>query len=252
MLKLYILSDLHLEFGDFPVPKVDADVVVIAGDLHVGTRGLEWAAANLPPVPIIYVVGNHEYYRHSTPKLLRKLRATALQTDPRIGVLERESVSIDGVTFLGATLWSDFELLGERSTGMSESARTMADFQLIRVDPEYRRLRPQDVADVHVETRQWLADELNRREGSEVVVVTHHAPSLRSVAPEYRTDPVSSAFASDLEDLVTSSGASLWIHGHTHFVVDYRLGKTRVISNPRGYVPNDIADGFQPDLVVEM
>lgn len=84
------------------------------------------------------------------------------------------------------------------------------------------------------------------------MVVTHHAPSLRSVAPEYRTDPVSSAFASDLEDLVTSSGASLWIHGHTHFVVDYRLGKTRVISNPRGYVPNDIADGFQPDLVVEM
>lgn len=251
-MKLYILSDLHLEFGDFAVPRVDCDAVVIAGDLHVGLRGLEWAASRLPSCPILYVLGNHEYYGGAIPKLATRIAEAAAALDPRIRVLNKGEIQLGDVVVFGATLWTDFELHGEPRLAMFDAQDRMTDFNRIRVSPRYRRLRPADTRAMHGSERRWLAEKLRTHSTRRSVVVTHHAPSKRSLPRHLRDDPLAPAYASALDGLVQASGAELWVHGHCHFAVDYRMGETRVISNPRGYLPDDLSPGFRADLVVEV
>ena len=253
-MKLYILSDLHLELGDFEVPSIAPDVVVIAGDLHVGVRGLRWAAERLPDVPILYVLGNHEYYRETMPRFVDEMRTAAAAVDDRIEVLHRDQVELDGLVFLGATLWTDFALGGDRAEGMAKAWESLTDFRVTNVDPGQRRLEPKDLLAIHEQERRWLEDSLSTLVGKPTVVVTHHPPSALSV-PEYAlTDPWSSVYASALDELVESSRAELWIHGHIHTPADYTIGSTRVLSNPRGYVnPGRTPhERFRPDLVVEV
>ena len=246
------MSDLHLEFGPFRVAPNSPDVVVLAGDIDRGTRGLRWSAEHLPEVPVLYVVGNHEFYGGSFPGLHKKLQAEAEALGPRFHVLNRGMVEINGINFLGATLWTDFALNGDPDGDAYVVQTRMNDFRKIRVDLSYRRLRPKDLSAVHNRDVRWLTRQFSELDGKPVVVVTHHAPSARSVAPKYADDPVSAAYASGLDDLVAASGAGLWIHGHTHHAADYRIGDTRVVSNPRGYVDDDLVPGFQPDLLVSV
>ncbi len=76
-MKIQILSDLHLEFENFNFYNTDADVVVLAGDVHLGMNGVLWAKKAIQNQPVIYVLGNHEYYRNAYPKLLDKIRKEA-------------------------------------------------------------------------------------------------------------------------------------------------------------------------------
>lgn len=249
-MKLHILSDLHLEFGEASIPDVEADLVLLAGDIDRKLRGLEWALSVFT-VPVLYVLGNHEYYTSSTPRLTVQAQQTAARTNGQLAVLERSSVTVGDVVFLGATLWTDFALHGDDRMGRAAAAETMNDYRRIRVDPQYRRLRPADVAAIHQRSRTWLEEQLAIHRGMRVVVVTHHAPSAHSIAPSLINDPISAAYASHLDDLVRDSGAVLWVHGHTHHAVDYEIGPTRVLSNPRGY-PDEPVPGFRPDLVVDV
>jgi Icc-related predicted phosphoesterase len=102
----------------------------------------------------------------------------------------------------------------------------------------------------HVETRDFIADELQKRRGQRTVVITHHAPSPRSIAGEFRHDPLSACYASDLEDLIRETVPTLWVHGHVHYRNDYTIADTRIISNPRGYPGENT--GFEPAFVVEI
>ncbi len=248
-MKIHVLSDVHLEFRPYQEPAPAADVVVLAGDVGVGVRGLEWARARWPKTPVVYVAGNHEYYGDALPRLTEKLRGRAGEAG--VHFLERAAVEIQGVRFLGCTLWSDFRLTGDPVVARATAAQVMADYRKIRVSPEYRRVRPDDTAALHGGCRRWLEEQIaaGRTEGA--VIVSHHAPSIRSIPPEYRTDPVSGAFASDLEELVERSGAALWLHGHTHHCVDYTIGRTRVLANQRGY-PDEDGSAFSPALVIEV
>jgi hypothetical protein len=126
----------------------------------------------------------------------------------------------------------------------------MNDFRLIRKSPEYRRFLPGDARRVHKRSLAWLQRELAMPFHGPTLVVTHHAPGLRSCAPAFRDHPVTAAYASDLEWMLDGS-AALWIHGHTHFCVDYAVNGTRVVANQRGY-PDEAAAGFDPALVVEV
>jgi predicted phosphohydrolase len=248
-MRLHVLSDVHLDFGPFTPPPTDADVVVLAGDVQMGSKGLPWIRAHFAGRPVIYVLGNHEFYREATPALIETMRAQCRGAN--IHLLENEAVQIGGVTFLGCTLWTDFRLFGDADLAGAIAAAAMNDYQLIRVSPEYRRLKGRDTARFHALSRRWLTEQLARSDPIRTVVVTHHAPSARSLDPLFADDPLNPTYASNLETLITASRVPLWIHGHIHRAADYVVGHTRVLANPRGYADEAVA-GFEPGCVVEV
>lgn len=255
-MKIHILSDLHLEFGGLRLPEADADVTVLAGDIGVGLQGIEWALQAIPfHQPVIYVMGNHEFYgQRSMPELWKKAREKVAGT--HVHLLENEAVEIGGVRFLGATLWTDFDLFGDREGGM-KSALDMNDYWNIITNSgagytsnRATRLTPKDTLRMHQESVSWLSQELAKQDSRPVVVVTHTAPHRGSLHPKYEHHGISPAFVSDLDGLVQR--ADLWIHGHTHDSFDYQAGKCRVVCNPRGYAGHELNLDFNPRLVVEV
>lgn len=253
-MRIHILSDLHLEFGSLRLPEVDADVTVLAGDIGVGLMGLEWALQTFAR-PVVYVMGNHEFYGQRTMReLWEKARAKVAGT--HVHLLENEAVEIGGMRFLGATLWTDFALLGDPQAGIL-AALGMNDYRNIATrragygKNRVIRLTPQGTLEMHRESVSWLSRELRGRDGRPVVVVTHMAPHRGSLHPEFNHDPISPAFVSDLDPQVRMA-AGLWIHGHTHDTFNYRIGKCRVVCNPRGYAGYELNRDFHPGLVVEV
>ena len=248
-MRLHILCDLHLEFGMTEVPSPDADVVILAGDIHLGREGRRWARSQFPETPVVYVLGNHEFYRHSLPELTEALKR---ETDgSHIHLLENGRTQIGEFTFLGCTLWTDFELRGDRETSMGIAEDIMSDYQIVRNSSANRVLRARDTAQLHAVSAEWLKRELANCDPTHTVIVTHHAPSPKSEAPYHADSLLAPAFASRLDRLIEKSGVPLWIHGHTHYNVDYKIGATRVLTNQHGY-PDAICRGFDPALVVEL
>jgi predicted phosphodiesterase len=269
-MRLWIMSDLHIEScrWDLPDPRPDCDVLVAAGDIHSpATAAVEWLARRADGKPVIYVPGNHEWYalhgRFNVEE--EQQRAAAAASRAGVHMLTERSVIIDGIRFLGSTLWTDYELRNEPERDMGIAARGMNDHRFIFPRAKGGPLRPQEARDWHRNGRAWLEGELaeSRSESTvqarwrDTVVVTHHMPHPKSIALRYASDPLNSAFCSDLSELVERSGAALWIHGHTHTSSDYRAGQTRVVCNPKGYGPGSIgapienAD-FDPHFVVEV
>lgn len=252
-MKLHILSDLHLEFHAFEPPPTEADVVILAGDIAVGQDGIDWARQQFS-VPVIYVPGNHEYY-HWDLQGLKQLQAHA--SGSNVHVLDQECVVIDGVRFLGATLWTDFDLYGasKREHAMMVAQQYVLDFQVI-ADGGVRFSAPRSRA-LHSGARRWLKAALAKDEPGvrDTVVVTHHGPHRGSLAARFASDLTSAAFISNLDELMGKS--ALWIHGHTHNSFDYGVEGTRIVCNPRGYISRDPRQPpenpeFIPGLVVEV
>lgn len=248
-MKLHILSDLHLEFAPFTPPAVEADVVILAGDTSPGHHGIRWAVQVFPAKPVLYLMGNHEFYGHEVPRLTHKLEEETAGTN--IHVMENKIVEIGEVVFLGCTLWTDFALGNDPSIGALVAEGAMNDFKRIRYFPGFTRLRAGHLRRIHTDSVLWLRQQFGLHRGRKIVVLTHHAPSPRSIPPKFYGEPLNCAFASDLESLVAESWAHLWVHGHIHSCSDYQIGNTRILANPRGY-PQEAVGLFRPDLVVEV
>jgi predicted phosphodiesterase len=248
-MRLHILSDLHLEFGPVNIPRTETEVVILAGDIDLGESGCLWARNRFPSRPIIYIMGNHEFYRHSIPALTKTLKRQTEGTN--IHLLENNEVEIKGYTFLGCTLWTDFQLSGNPKAAMETAEGMVSDYRLIKFEPEKRPLRARDTQRMHRESVVWLRGALAKSDPARTIVVTHHSPSGRSESPRYANSPFKPAFSSDLDSLIEQSGVPLWIYGHTHYNTDYRIGTTRVLTNQRGYIHED-CPGFNPSLIVEV
>ncbi len=247
-MRIHVLSDLHLEFGPIDLPKVEADLVVLAGDIHVKLNGIRWIRDNLPDTPVIYLAGNHEYYGDKLPRLLDKIREEAAESN--IHLLENESIEFGGFRFFGATLWTDMELFGDHHVGSLEALQ-MNDYKRIRKTPSYRKLRPVDTRALHHETVRHIASFLESGDPRRSVVITHHAPSIRSLPERRRKEIISCAYASHLDQFIEEHSPLLWIHGHIHHSQDYRISRTRILSNPRAYV-DDPNPRFDPGLVIDL
>lgn len=236
-MKLHVLSDLHLEFNPrhppWHPPATGADVVVLAGDIHNGTDGIDWAEQTFAGTPVIYVPGNHEFYGTRHGPALARLKARAAQS-ANVRVLDEEECVLDGVRFLGATLWTDFALFGESlvEPAMAESLKHVVDYRAIQWG-EGTPLRPAHTLALHRQALRFLEARLEQPSDGPTVVVTHHAPHRESVHPRWASHLSSAAFVSRLDHLLHVP--ALWIHGHTHDGFDYRAGKTRVVANPMGY-----------------
>jgi Icc-related predicted phosphoesterase len=255
-MKLWIISDLHLEFLEpfNQKPPTDVDVLVCAGD--VLTKGvlpsIRWLAETYgSQLPVIFVAGNHEFYNASIEESIRHAREYAHRF-PNFHFLENDAVDIAEVRFIGATLWTDFRLHGRNPTvNMSYAESGMNDFKKIKFSKKpYQKFKPIFAYRQHCETRSFISEQLNENAGRKTVVVTHHAPSSVSLALGSRHDPLSACYASDMEDLLTEDGPALWVHGHLHHRNDYVVGNTRIVSNARGY-PGDWT-GFDPLFTVDV
>lgn len=236
---LQVMSDLHLEFFPNWYPFVEglpvlADILVLAGDIHVGS--------NIVPAlctfgarfrHVIFVPGNHELY-DSSPAHLAHYRQRVKEQTSNVHWLDRSAVTIEGQRFLGATLWfSDPEDVRLK--------RGLTDFYVIR-DFEPWVYEENDAA------RDFLESEVT----SSDVVITHHLPHPASIAPKYRGDKSNVFFLHDMTSLIERATPRLWIHGHTHESVDVHVGPTRIVCNPYGYEGREVNTAFRNDLVIEV
>ncbi len=234
-MKLWIFSDLHRDFGKRHLePPSDIDVIIAAGDIQDDAYLAELADWK----PVVAVAGNHEFYGHCHSERLATLRSI-----PGVHFLENDVAEIDGVFFAGATLWTDYNRGDPIS--METARRGMNDHRYIKWSKvPWRRFRPQEARQLHVQSIEFLkhlpAD----------VIVTHHAPSMKSIHTKYEGQIINYAYASPLNDIVIKMKPKLWIHGHVHSNFDYMIGETRVLCNPHGYPGEN--PGFDPQLVVTL
>lgn len=253
-MKLNILSDLHLSGGELDIPRNDADVVILAGDIARPEQAVRWASGF--DKPVLYVPGNHEFYGSSLADTVPKLRQLCAGTG--IHVLDCDDIIIQGVRFLGATLWTDFLLHGEggpRTQALQEAQNFMRDFQKIHIGAAPDRLfSPADCAALCQVQSCWLEDRLAQSHAGPTVVVTHHAPSRRSIHPRFAGSLLNACFVSDLDRLGDGRRARLWVHGHTHDSFDYAVNGTRVVCNPRGYCSEGVNENaaFDANFLVDL
>jgi hypothetical protein len=271
-MRLLIYSDLHLDANHFsPILEdgtradANADMVVLAGDIDEGTRGIRWARETFPDKRIVYVAGNHEFYGGHFTRTLDDLREAANTFD--IDFLEADGMDAGGVRFLGCTLRTDFLLLNSsyKEPYTLRAKAAMNDYRMIKISrlPENlphgsisgsKLLTPELTALRHRGSVDWLDRKLKKGIPEKTVEITHHAPHINSIPMPYKSDPLSAAYASDLTRLMGRS--ALWVHGHVHSSFDYMVNGTRIITNPRGYAlkqnsGNENSD-FNHDLLVEV
>ena len=255
-MKLLVLSDLHLEFSDLAIPADAAfDVAVLAGDIVCpGSLAMAWVRrqpALQRAQAALLVPGNHEYYDRLMRDELALMRSAAEQSDrPAVHLLNCDAAVVGGVRFLGCTLWTDFEEridahggpVSGPAKGIAAARRSMVDYRTIDVvdpapargAPAIRKLTPEDTLSLHRMHRAWLAQALAEPFDGPTVVITHHGPHRGSLAPRFAGDWVLTAFITELPPSFFEVPV-LWIHGHTHTSFDYRVGRCRVLCNPRGY-----------------
>jgi Icc-related predicted phosphoesterase len=256
-MRLQVFSDLHADVR--PPRRIEVapgvDAVVVAGDTCEGAeRGFALLRQIVPmQIPIISVMGNHEYYRRCLPDELAEARRSA----PHYGVhlLENDAIVVGGVRFIGATLWTDYAIFGEAKVerAMNVARDGLNDHRRIAwtKQPAWRRFRPDEALLLHRQSRAFVETALKTPFTGSTVVVTHHAPHPGSLHPRYGNDLLSAAYVSDLTMIIEAGQPNLWVHGHVHCSSDYQVGRTRVLCNPHGYgaIENP---AFDPALVVEV
>lgn len=264
-MRIQVASDLHLEslrlgYQEGPpiTPNHLADVLVLAGDIG-RTADAVSLFANWP-MPVIYVMGNHEPYDGCIESVREQLRTAAAGTSVRF--IERESVLFGGVRFLGCTLWTDYRLRSNRNQ------RQLMEHAQLRIN-DHCRIRtqsgelfsPDHALRDHEISRAWLKQELSQVFDGQTVVISHHAPHPLSIHPRYVGDPTNASFASDLTELLQM--ADVWLHGHVHDSFDYTVAGCRVVANPRGYALNGYSApdtrsirfenaSFEPSCVIDL
>jgi len=276
-MKIFLTSDIHTErahkrfIPDYNYPclrfdyPTEADVIVLAGDIGEWLNGLEWARHRFLNKEIIYVLGNHEYYK-SDLTVLDELRSKAKELG--IHLLENDSVVIGNVRFLGATLWTDCNNFS--ATEVEKAQASITDYSVISIkkwladknNKLAERLKLLPITDtnkhelftpliaylLNQSSLKWIESELLKPYKGKTVIVTHHAPSLRSCGAK-----VNYSYASNLDSFIKlySENIDLWCHGHIHAPVDYEISGVRIVSNPRGYLCEENST-FMPNLVIDV
>ncbi len=258
-MRISLLSDTHQNFGDsseWPHPLPDHDLLVLAGDISEYVD----SPANLPDVlahyrartdrPILYLPGNHEFYRHDYHRTLDWIRRDAGQIG--IELLNCRCVRYGEIAFHGCTLWSDFTLFGPGQADLYGlyAEQSITDFRVIGY--ENRAFRRSDCANLHRKERAWLEESLQSSDAPYNVVITHFAPIARCIPERYQGDRLNPYFVAGCEDVVERHAPDLWMFGHTHDAQDFTLGDTRFVNNARGYPHENTGNIFDPEKIIEV
>ncbi len=281
-MNIQLLSDLHLESNPHfkPVPLPGADLLVLAGDIGSYQQGslltslgiADFGLARFSPLPVsqggsawptpvLFLPGNHEYDGLDFGETRLRLQ----QTCARLGLiwLERQSMVLQGVRFVGSTLWSDFDALsspeaarGDITLGQQLKAREKAfraaNFYLKKNHSlcHGQPMLAVEVRDQGLLAQAWLREALAQPFDGPTVVVTHFAPSLLSADPRYGITPGTAGFCNSLDDLLPL--ARLWLHGHLHCFNDYVSQGCRVVANPLGYARKGEQESFRASLSITL
>mgnify|MGYP000137806270 CR=1 FL=1 len=266
-MKIHLISDVHIESNsiNYRAPE-SANIIVLAGDIGEGLDGLIWARNTFPDKQIVYVSGNHEFYGQDL-SIIDLMRKTAKSLD--IHFLENDEVFIDGVRFLGCTLWANQNNFSLKD--IEFSWRNMNDYGSIKAESWWNDNKNRNEAFelmgdhfnkksfyqksfspiiaylIHKESLSWLTKKLSESH-KKTVVVTHHAPSFFQLKDEYIWDDLQYSYCSNLIDLIRSNSVDFWLHGHIHQSVDYGINNTRIISNSAGYKGQKT--GFNAELLI--
>ena len=249
-MRIRILSDLHREFGPTDIPRLAADLIVLAGDISTKLNGLGWMKDFCGDIPTAFVCGNHEFYGDKLPRVRERIQEATAETN--IHALENAFFAVGDWFVYGCTLWTDMALLGDWQQGAAEAATWMNDYKRVRNSAKgYKRLTPAETRKLHLMSVESMRRFFESHDPRKTVIVTHHAPSIRSLPPKRRTEIESCAYASNLDTFIEEHQPSLWIHGHIHHNNDYTIGSTRIVANPQGY-PMEVNRKFIPDLVLDV
>jgi predicted phosphodiesterase len=266
-MRLAVCSDLHLEVQTITLPNTgNADVLILSGDICVA-HSLHDHPIN-KPVPAdamkpgrnqsaaykyreffqhvndefpktIMVAGNHEFYHGRFPDAYGWLREE-MKNYSNIHFLDKEKVEIDGVTFVGGTLWTDMNKNDPTTMHLIESM--MNDFRVIRNSQRnYARFSPLDATVHHRETLEYIKSVVDSDASKKYVVVGHHAPTSLSIHETYKNEYyMNGGYYSDLSEFILDRPQiALWTMGHMHHPHSYYMGDTLVACNPRGYAGHD-------------
>jgi Icc-related predicted phosphoesterase len=261
-MRFHFMSDLHLESQEFTWPLPQGDVLLLGGDT-CHARCLS-AAANDPFAvsqrervlrffdearrnfgAVILVAGNHDHYEGVFEETALLFRSHL----DGVTVLDNEVTQVGGVSVFGTTLWSDFE--GGDDEALFNAGKRCGEFYFVQMqnaaDGRLRRFRPADAASQFDASIQALKAFLADAKGRPSIVLTHHAPSRKSLNPVFMGNGLDGAYATSLEPLIEQNGPTYWIHGHTHVIRRYRIGATQILANCRGIDGRDPSTrGFSP------
>jgi len=253
-MKILLLSDLHLEKRTDTVSyHGGADVVVLAGDIHTKGRGVAWARTTFD-CPVLYVPGNHEGWSGHWEKTIQKMKDESKGTN--VTVLCNDHKTIDGVRFLGSTLWTDFGLLGpetkrfamdQAGEGRDMYKAGMRDYKYIRTKG-YRRLLPRDTLEWNTRAKDWVETEMEKPFTGDTVIITHHPPVPPPDFDRSQATLFDAAYMNDWDDLVKKTGAVAWFYGHTHAPRRFTVGGTLMASHPVGHQEEKL-DPFYQSLI---
>lgn len=271
-MKIAVCSDLHLEFGNIDLQNTEnADVLILSGDVcvanglfpdvscygtAVGTRSQRYhdffQHVTGQFKDVIYILGNHEHYHGDFAKTLTTVKEN-LAYLKNLHILEKETVTIGDVTFIGGTLWTDMN--NEDPLTLFHIKGMMNDFIEVRnsntetsfkdEDGNFRtrvsRFTPMDAVEDHKKMLEFIRLVVEGKEDGKFVVVGHHSPSRLSTHPRYAQDTVmNGGYSSHLDFFIEDHPQiKLWTHGHTHEPFDYNIGLTRIVCNPRGYIGHE-------------
>jgi Icc-related predicted phosphoesterase len=257
-MKIWLFSDLHLEHTPLPeLQAPEADLCIAAGDiLDKGIiPSLDWLNANIASkMPVIFVAGNHEFYKSSILEAKASARAAAAQMT-NVHYLENQAIEIDDILFAGATLWTDQSLHDNQQLSAyfaKDKQIGMNDYKKINWQKSpWQRLTPARTIGMHRESRAFIQNSLKSHSGKSVVI-THHAPSILSMNDEHAKGTAAPSYASNMDDLIDELQPTYWVHGHIHQSNRYKIGKTEILSNPRGYGDNEKGTSFNPQFVFEV
>lgn len=254
-MKIQPMSDIHTEFhkdwNSLPLLNPQADLVLLAGDIatepHDYRRFIQ-RLRSFSNVPIVAVLGNHEFYGNNIKFSHNEYKA-ACQEIPDFHLLENSTVDFENITVIGATLWTDFD--NERE--ILAALVGMNDFNFIEFE---EKSNGQDLAQEmirrHRESRKFIKKALKKFSHRETVVLTHHCPSRMSIHPRYQGSRLNSAFCSNLEELFYVDPPTLWVSGHVHNHFDYNICGNRVVHNPLGYPFEQGFTKFDKNLLIEI